>query len=317
MSWEFEDLFNNRLTEDGGFLNEPSFIPVGKMGYRRRTTVSGKRIDAEVYPVFGRQQVGYLRKAKAQAVSPAHIEAQQKANEKRSWLRLIQIVEANFTDDDVRIGLDYAGDPPDMDRVEKDIRNYLDRVRRLRKRNGLPELKAVYVIGGDEFPAATFSGKRPHVHVIMNGGIDSKKLEALWKKGQLNRNHGRANTTNLQEMSEGYGDISRYNWKNNFDRAPKKGARKWRGTKNLKRPEPRATDAKMPNGRVRRIAYNFKNEAKPIMEKLYPGCILQDVQVHFSDVIDGVYIRCVLRKIKGDVKNDKKRTRGTGGKGGA
>ena len=64
MSWEYEDLFNNTLTGDGSFLEEPSFIPVGKMGYRRRTTISGQRIDAEVFPVFGRHQRGELRRAR-------------------------------------------------------------------------------------------------------------------------------------------------------------------------------------------------------------------------------------------------------------
>ena len=54
MGWEFEDMFNNVRVDDGGFLAEPCFVPVGKMGYRRRTTVSGPRIDAEVFPVFGR-----------------------------------------------------------------------------------------------------------------------------------------------------------------------------------------------------------------------------------------------------------------------
>ena len=48
MGWEYEDLFNNKIAGDGSFLEEPSFIQVGRMGYRRRTTVSGPRIDAEV-----------------------------------------------------------------------------------------------------------------------------------------------------------------------------------------------------------------------------------------------------------------------------
>ena len=54
----------------------------------------------------------------------------------------------------------------------------------------------------------------------------------------------------------------------------------------------------MPNSRVRRIAYDFRNEAKGVMEKLYPGYVLQDVQVRYSDIVDGVYIRCVLRRMR-------------------
>ena len=80
MGWEFEDLFNNRRTADGGFLAEPCFIPVGMMGYRRRTTESGPRIDADIFPVFGVGQKKALRRARRQQTS----KAQQIANNERS-----------------------------------------------------------------------------------------------------------------------------------------------------------------------------------------------------------------------------------------
>lgn len=60
----------------------------------------------------------------------------------------------------------------------------------------------------------------------------------------------------------------------------------------------RSLDARMPNSRVKRIARDFRNEANDVMEKLYPGYKLQDVQVRYSDIMDGVYIRCVLRRIR-------------------
>ena len=41
----------------------------------------------------------------------------------------------------------------------------------------------------------------------------------------------------------------------------------------------------MPNARVRRIAYDFENEAKTVMEKLYPGYVLQKCQVRYSDIV--------------------------------
>ena len=287
MGWEYEDLFNNRMAGDGSFLEEPSFIPVGKMGYRRKTTVSGPRIDAEVYPVFGRHQRGELRRAKSR-ITP---EAQQRVNDERSRLHLIQLVETNFSEKDVAVGLDYAGAAPTPERVDKDVRNFLARVKRRRARMGLPELKYIYAIGGDEMPAPGYSGKRPHVHMIMNGGIDRDELEKMWR-------NGRANCDRLQPRDEGLGGIAVYFTKQKQDRAPKKGVRKWRGSRNLKQPVRRSRDARMPNNRVRRIAYDFRNEAKAVMEKLYPGYVLQDCQVRYSDVVDGGDIRCVLRRMR-------------------
>ena len=288
MGWEFEDLFNSKVMDDGSFLAEPSFIPVGKMGYRRRTTVSGPRIDAEVFPVFGKGKKGDLRRAKHQQTR----EAQQRANDERSRRHLIQLVEANFTEKDVAVTLSYAGTAPDPERIDKDIRNFIGRVRRKRRQMGLDRMKYIYAIGGDEMPAAGYSGKRPHVHMIMSGGIDRDTLEAIWAKG-------RANADRLQPRDEGLGGIAVYFTRQKQDRPEKPGVRKWRGSRNLTQPEPRSRDAKMPNARVRRIAYDFRNEAKVIMEKLYPGYVLQGCEVRYSDVIDGVYIRCVLRRWKG------------------
>ena len=293
MGWEFEDLFNNKRTGDGGFLEEPCFIPVGTMGYRRRTTVSGQRIDAEVFPVFGRQMRGALRRARTGNGTP---DAQKKANRDRSILRAVQIVEANFTEKDIAIGLTYAGEAPDEDRLDKDLRNFFDRVKRKRRKLGLPELKYWASIGGDEMPAAGYSGKRPHIHVFMNGGIDRDELEQMWGKGY-------ANVDRLQPGTEGLAAIATYFAKQIQDRKEKKGERRWRASKNLVKPIRRARDAKMPNARVRRIAYDFKNQAKEIMEKLYPGYVMtEDPVVKHSDYVPGVYIRCVLRKIKGGGK---------------
>ena len=212
MSWEFEDLFNNRRTDDGGFLAEPCFIPVGQMGYRRRTTISGPRIDAEVFPVFGVGKKTALRKARSQQTS----KAQKIANEERSRIRLIQLVEANFTDKDLSIGLDYAGKVPTPERVDRDLKTFFEKVRRRRRKYGLPELKYIAAIGGDEMPSAGYSGTRPHAHVIMNGGIDRDELEQMW-------GHGRANTHRLQPQDEGLGGISVYFTKQMQDK-PEPGA---------------------------------------------------------------------------------------------
>ena len=139
MGWEYADLFNNRVTGDGSFLEEPSFIQVGRMGYRRRTTVSGPRIDAEVFPVFGRHQRGEIRRARHQVTRAA----QQRANDERSRIHLIQLVEANFTERDISITLSYEGNAPAPDRVDKDVRNFIARVKRARAKAGLEALKDI------------------------------------------------------------------------------------------------------------------------------------------------------------------------------
>ena len=300
MSWEYEDLFNNRITGDGSFLEEPSFIAVGRMGYRRRTTVSGPRIDAEVFPVFGRNQRGDLRRAKSQVTR----EAQKRANDERSRLHLIQLVESNFTEKDISLTLSYEGTPPTPERVDKDVRNFLDRVKRRRIREGLPELKYIYAIGGDEMPSPGYSGKRPHVHLVLSGGFTREELEEIWKKTA--KGAGATNCDRLQPNDDGLEGLARYLMKQRFDRPEKKNAKKWSRSRNLKAPwksSCRTSDCKISNGRVKRIAFDFLNHAKETMEKLYPGYDLKQCRVNYSDVVDGVYIRCILRKRKGGRQN--------------
>ena len=123
----------------------------------------------------------------------------------------------------------------------------------------------------------------------MSGGIDRDRIEQIW-------GHGYANADRLQPREEGLGGIARYFTRQKQDRERQPGAKSWRGSRNLKQPVRRSRDARMPNSRVRRIARDFRNEAKEVMERLYPGYALQDCQVRYSDIVDGVYIRCVLRR---------------------
>ena len=297
--WEFEGLFDAEINPDDQTMlaefwrDEKTGIKLGHMGYRRRTTKAGNRIDAEVYPVFGRADRSKARAAKKN-MTP---EAQQKLNVERSARHLIQLIEANFSEADVAMGLNYQGDPPDDDRVRKDLRNFLNKVKRLRKKAGLPELKYIYAIGGDEMPSPGYSGKRPHVHLILSGGLTRETLEETWTKG--NPGHGATNCDRLQPNDDGLGGLARYLMKQRFDRPEKKNAKKWSRSRNLREPLRKSSDCKISNGRVKCIAFDFLNHAKETTEKLYPGYSLQEARVSYSDVVDGVYIRCVLRKRQG------------------
>ena len=58
-----------------------------------------------------------------------------------------------------------------------------------------------------------------------------------------------------------------------------------------------------------RIAFDFLNHAKETMEKLYPGYDLRQCRINYSDVVDGVYIRCILRKRRAGSRSEEKRRR--------
>ena len=64
----------------------------------------------------------------------------------------------------------------------------------------------------------------------------------------------------------------------------------------MKKPKQRTSDTKVSNARVKRLALDFPNSAKEIMEKLFPEYVHVQTVMRFSDIVDGAYIRAVMRK---------------------
>ena len=291
MAWEFDGLFDPIPKAEAGedlltayWRKEDTAARVGQMKYRTCTIKAGTRLEAEIYPIFGRIQEQTAKKEKLNITA----ERQQQLNTRRAKRQLILLMETNFkVDEDLSVTLTYAGDEPSEKRCRKDIRNFLNRVKRQREKRKLPELKYIYAIGHD-------GSQRIHVHMVMSGGIDRTELEKIWGKGI-------ANTYSLQSYGNGLQGMANYLYKQNEkarDRGERIGYHMWRGSRNLKKPKVHVSDTKMSNRKVKMIAQNFKNLSKEIMEKTYPGYTLEDVQVYFSDIVDGVYIRAVMRRLE-------------------
>lgn len=280
MSWEYEGLFDAiRDTEAEDMLGpywraQPTSVQAGRMGYRTRTVKAGPRLEAEIYPIFGREQHRRLRAARKN-ITP---EKQARLNRERSLRHFIQLIDGNFGPGDVHVTLTYR-DAPAYDRAVRDVQNFIRRVKRMRQKAGLGELKYAGVIEGDE----DGTKRRIHAHLIMSGGIDREELERLWGRGY-------ANADRLQPDENGLEAVARYILKQQRNR------KKWFASRNLKQPSVRISDTKASNARVKRIAKGIQGEAKEVMEKMYPGYSLGRCQVYWSDVVDGVYIRCVMRK---------------------
>ena len=276
MSWEYEAIFDREI--NGQWLpweSEPTQVPLGSMGYRTKTTRAGKRLEAEIYPIFGKRGAAQARAAKENVTS----EAMRRLNLERSRRYIVQLADANFTEEDISLTLTYAGDPPPYEQCQKDIRNFLGRVKRARKKAGLPDLKYIYTI--EDYQEG--KTKRIHTHMLMSGGLDRDLLEKMWRNGY-------ANADRLRPDQNGLEAIARYMTKQ------QKNRKKWVASKNLKKPKVRVSDTKASRGRVKRMAMGFENEAKEVMEKIYPGYDYVSSKVFWSDVIDGVYIRAVMRR---------------------
>lgn len=293
MSWKYECLFQREMTGEpdltSWWKNEKSGIPVGRMGYRRRTTVAGPRMECEIYPVFGREEENRLRAMK-QNVTP---EKQQRLNEKRAIRHLAQLMDGNFTERDLHLTLTYRGDPPNMEQARRDMRNYICKLKRFRKSAGMDPLKYIWVMEGGWESNGKYGRQRLHIHMITNGGISREDLEAMWAAGY-------ANADRLQPNENGLEELAKYISKQR-DRG-----RRWCASRNLKQPKIRTTDARTGNHIVKEMAYDIHSEAKARMEHMYPAYRFVSCEVYYSDVIDGVYIRVLMRRKR---ETDERRSR--------
>ena len=286
MGWRYECLFETEIEPEAEDLSrywraQPSIIPVGKMGYRRSITLAGDRMECEIYPVFGRDDEQKARAAKKNT-TPAK---QKRLNDERARRRLIQLADANFTDRDIHLTLTYRNET-NLQTCRKDIRNFLLRVKRYREKLELPELKYIYTIEGRREISQGAGVSRIHVHMLMNGGVSRERLEEMWGEGY-------ANADRLQPTERGLEEIASYIIKEARNRD---GGRKWSASRNLTQPQRRTTDAKTSNRVVKAIAHDIRNEAKTQTEKLYPKYQYVDCKVYYSDQLDGVYIRVLMRR---------------------
>lgn len=286
MSWRYEGLFETELEPEANDLSrywrpQPSEIPVGRMGYRRSVVLAGDRMECEIYPVFGRDDEQKARAAKQNA-TPAK---QKRLNDERARRKLILLADANFGEKDIHLTLTYRHEV-DLERCRKDLRNFLLRVKRYREKMGMDPLKYIYTIEGRREISQGAGVNRIHIHMLMNGGVSRERLEEMWEMGY-------ANADRLQPNERGLEEIASYIIK---EARSKDGARKWSASRNLKQPKRRTTDAKTPKRIVKLIAHDIRNEAKEQTERLYPKYQFVDCKVFYSDQIDGVYIRILMRR---------------------
>ena len=276
--WGYEALFDvEELTEleKRVWQATRSEIRVGRMGYRTKTIKSGDVLEVEVYPIWGRGQEKQAREAK-EKLSPERIRKHNLAAAKR---KLVRLMNNNFTSQDIHLTLTYNGTPPSFEQGKKDIRNFLRRVQRLRKKRGLPDLMFIYTIEGGEGEG----GARLHMHVILSGGISREELEQLWAKG-------RANADRLQPDDQGLAAVAMYIVKSKRE----KYSRMWSCSKNLKKPKESVSDTKLSNRRVKTLALDLPAVGKEILEKLFAGYRYVELNVRWSDYVDGCFIRAQM-----------------------
>ncbi len=229
--------------------------------YREQKYVCGEYLDVNIFPTY---KTATQRKRRSQPTS----EVQAKLNQRHREEKLARLFHANFTPDDCEIHLTYAEQPESPERARADLRNYLERLARLRKKAGLEPLKYIGV-------TERGNNGRYHHHVTVNGGLSRDAMEEKW-------GFGYANTRRLQFSETGLAGLANYIVKDSIFR------KTYTASRNLIDPEPRTRDGRISAKKAQQLASMPGNSEA--FEKLYPGYILAEANTFLNDVNKGYYI---------------------------
>lgn len=285
--------------------------------YREKIYRCGDYLDVDIFPVFA--QSNRKRRAKYKPTSAM----QEKLNQRHAEQELSRILNANFTSKDISATLTYdrASLPTDREEAMRDVRNFLRRVKRLRARLGLPEMKYVLIPGGGRF----------HFHVPMSGGIPAEELAKLWNKGYCNVIRFRFNENGLEghakyvanqydeDLFDGEDLLSGYDLdeetgeltERDGNKVRRKGARRYICSKNIVRPEAEVREGKISAAKVEELA-TVDSASRGAFEKLYPGYSFSECVPYYNEENGGYYLRVKMYKNNATFLDDRKRFRSRG-----
>lgn len=238
--------------------------------YREKYFVCGDYKEVYIYPCYSSSHKPGCRRPKAKPTR----EVQKKLNKRISQNKLIRLLNANFTAEDLSFDLTYSEDNhPESDKQAlSDVKNFIRRLARLRKNKGLTELKYIYVT------AKGSKGGRYHHHLVLNGGVSVQELANLWGLGYTKSAALQFNETGL--IQKGCYLL-------------KQNAITFRGfstSRNLIQPQPRVRDGRFSQRKMYELSQALDDRKE--YAKLYEGYTLAEANSFYNDGNNAFYL-CV------------------------
>ena len=255
--------------------------------YKVRTITCGDMTYVEMFPVYR----DYREESKRAEKATPTCQAQANLNDRNAKKAIIRKIDTNFRKNDYHLTLTYSGGVPlpDEKQAQKDMQNYIRRVRHYLKKNGItdkhgrPDLKYFYAI---EFADGDGRRTRVHHHIIMNAAAPREVLKELWP-------HGRAGVDELEPEKGSLKGLALYITKQPSET---KITKRWQSSRNLK-PHTKLTESvnKISKKQAELLAADVKANAPAIFGKAYPGLTLDgDPEVRTSEFVAGAYIYATL-----------------------
>lgn len=277
--YDYENTFDNYLKDlDRLFIEEMIKNKVG-LHYATKSIKSGKIFEVEIYPVF---------KSKRDIPHPkvrVNPKVQNDLNERNSRKRFIRMVNTNFGNGDYWLTLTYMEGklPKTEEEAKRNIKNYLRKVNRLRKKLALGNAKYIYIMEWDDDPG----GIRCHYHLLMEGGIERNVLEDMWGFSIIN------DSSRIHPNEDGIAGLAAYM----ADKKRKKGKRRWIPSKNLKQPKESISHSQTGKRQVEKMARDYE-EIRSFFEKekKWEKYQFVDAEVRYNKFNSAFYIHIKARE---------------------
>lgn len=272
--------------------------------YREQKYRYGDYLEVNLYPVYF-----FTRNGRRKSRKKPSRECQKRLNQLNAERQLARIMAANFTNDDYKLELTYSPDnlPEDTERAKKDLKNFLARMSRARKKQGLPPMKYIYSLEVGE------RTKRIHFHMVISGGMKPRDIQKIWGKGYVDK------IKPLMFDETGLRGIARYMCKQRVSadgtETEAAGMKRYQCSQNCIKPQPQNNDSKYSKKKVREIAEDIEN--RRMIEAKYPGYFCGECKSFWNENNGEHYISMILYRqdaeldirssTRGSVENKKRR----------
>lgn len=239
-------------------------------------------IEIDLFP-FMELKYKPSRSGKKKATTPK----QKKLNDKKARRYFRLLAKSNFGQHDYHLTLSYRDDtlPDTVEAAEKQVRNFLRRLKRVYKSEG-KKLKYIYV-------TEEGAGKqRLHHHLFINAeaGVSRNKIEDTWGLGY-------ANSVRIQLEQGGIEGLVCY-----LSKDPK-GRKRYTSSRNLVKPLESVSDTKTSRKKFQQLTLWPEDceDMQKHFEKEHPDYKIVSVEKYYNAVTCEWYIRAKM-ELKEDFK---------------
>ena len=232
---------------------------------REQKHICGERyMEVDLFEVTDQQHRASRRAKRELATSLA----QQKRNDAASRRYFVQLGNTNFTSAGWALTLtvnnEHLPKPGDAAAVDKLFTNYIRRIRNFCKTHDRELPRWMAVIEHDEVDELGVVHGRPHIHMMIEGGLSRDELEMLWR----DRKGDSIGLTRCEHLELDHSSIEALT---RYMLGRKRRKPSWRQSRNLKKPKrPAPNDTRWSRRQLDKAATDFVDD-RAFWEKKYPG----------------------------------------------